>query len=294
MPLVKKNPSCRSEPIALPARCLRWDSFELTKGTARWHRVPSIAARHRHVTTSRRRQPDSSRSMAEKATDQIRPRRRHASRASRTGRRAGPRRRRARAAGGRQHQGRRRQVGEGPADGDAGRGRRARLRSRRAVEVLTVAVKLPERLKGTALFRGLINDAKSAAGSLVAKYLAGDLGGGALRRRAGLRHRGRHAACWSSGSARSTPTAWWPAASPLIGLIAALVVTVKEQEEEIAETQAEKPTPPVSPPTRPRRPRCRCRWRCSALFADPSGSGRGRGRRQDSRRATFRWWFCWC
>ena len=86
--------------------------------------------------------------MADKATDQFKSVADQAEDVANRVRRAGPRGRRARAGGGRQPQGRRRQVGEGPADGDAGHGRRGRLRPRRAVEVVT-SVKRPRNLKGT-------------------------------------------------------------------------------------------------------------------------------------------------
>jgi hypothetical protein len=88
------------------------------------------------------------------------------------------------------------------------------------------------------MFRGLINDAKAAAGSLVGKYLvrmsvavpfivAVGLAVAAIT--VMLVHR------------FGAVTAYWMVAGgfTLIGLLAAFVVSVKEQEEEIAENQAE-------------------------------------------------------
>lgn len=88
------------------------------------------------------------------------------------------------------------------------------------------------------MFRGLINDAKTAAGSLVAKYLArvsvavpfvAALGFATAAITIMLVDRYGHIA------------AYWMVAGgfTVIGLVATLVVNVREQEEEIAETQAE-------------------------------------------------------
>ncbi len=88
------------------------------------------------------------------------------------------------------------------------------------------------------MFRALINDAKTAAGSLVAKYLArvsvavpfiAALGFATAAVTIMLVERYGHIA------------AYWMVAGgfTLIGLVATLVVSVKEQEEEVAESQAE-------------------------------------------------------
>jgi hypothetical protein len=88
------------------------------------------------------------------------------------------------------------------------------------------------------MFKGLINDAKTAAGALVAKYLArvsvavpfiAALGFATAATTVMLVERFGHIA------------AYWMVAGGfvLIGLIATLVVSVKEQEEEVAEQQAE-------------------------------------------------------
>ncbi len=88
------------------------------------------------------------------------------------------------------------------------------------------------------MFRGLINDAKSAAGSLLAKYLA----------RASVAVPFIIALGFATAAITlmlidrfGTITASWIVAGgfTLIGLVATLVVTVKEQEEEVAEKQAE-------------------------------------------------------
>jgi hypothetical protein len=88
------------------------------------------------------------------------------------------------------------------------------------------------------MFKGLINDAKTAAGALVAKYLArvsvavpfiAALGFATAATTVMLVERFGHIA------------AYWMVAGGfvLVGLVATLVVSVKEQEEEIAEKQAE-------------------------------------------------------
>lgn len=88
------------------------------------------------------------------------------------------------------------------------------------------------------MFKGLINDAKTAAGALVAKYLArasvavpfiAALGFATAATTVMLVERFGHIA------------AYWMVAGGfvLIGLIATLAVSVKEQEEQIAEKQAE-------------------------------------------------------
>jgi hypothetical protein len=89
------------------------------------------------------------------------------------------------------------------------------------------------------MFRGLINDAKSAAGSLIAKYLA----------RASVAVPFIVAVGFATAAITLTLVdrfggivASWIVAGgfTLIGLVATLVITVKEQEEEVAEKQAEK------------------------------------------------------
>jgi hypothetical protein len=88
------------------------------------------------------------------------------------------------------------------------------------------------------MFRGLINDAKSAAGSLVAKYLA----------RASVAVPFVVALGFATAAVTlvlvdrfGAITAYWLVAAgfTLIGLLATFVITVKEQEEEIAEKVAE-------------------------------------------------------
>jgi hypothetical protein len=88
------------------------------------------------------------------------------------------------------------------------------------------------------MFRGLINDAKSAAGSLIAKYLA----------RASVAVPFVVALGFATAAITfmlvdrfGAITAYWIVAGgfTLIGLVATLAVTVKEQEEEVAEHQAE-------------------------------------------------------
>jgi uncharacterized membrane protein len=88
------------------------------------------------------------------------------------------------------------------------------------------------------MFRGLINDAKTAAGSLVAKYLA----------RASVAVPFIAALGFAIAAITLTLVerfgaiaGYWMVAGgfTLIGLVAALVVSVKEHEEEIAEKQAE-------------------------------------------------------
>src|SRR5436309_94362 len=88
------------------------------------------------------------------------------------------------------------------------------------------------------MFRGLINDAKAAAGSLVGKYLMRvsvavpfivAIGFGIAATTVFLvdKFGSLHAHLMIAGG------------FTLIGLIASLVVSVKEQEEEVAETKAE-------------------------------------------------------
>lgn len=88
------------------------------------------------------------------------------------------------------------------------------------------------------MFKGLINDAKTAAGALVAKYLArasvavpfiAALGFATAAVTVMLvQHFGHVAAYWMVA-----------AGFTLIGLVATLVVHVKEHEEEVAEKEAE-------------------------------------------------------
>ena len=231
-------------------------------------------SRKRPPISSRRsptRRPTSSSSMADQAE------KRRQSRG-----RAGPRGRRARAGGGRQLQGRRRQVGQGSADGHAGHGRRGRLRARRAVEVLRPSIR-PLTTEGQlTMFRGLINDAKAAAGVAHRQVPGPRLGCGALHRRARLCDRGAHRLLVDRFGAI---TAYWMVAGgfTLIGLVATLVVTVKEQEEEVAETKAEANDTAGSLPTQRRKRRRRFLWRCSpTLLASPPRAGCPCGRRQDA------------
>jgi hypothetical protein len=88
------------------------------------------------------------------------------------------------------------------------------------------------------MFRGLINDAKAAAGSLVGKYLvrasvavpfivAAGFGVAALTVSLVANFGALHAYLMLAGG------------FTLIGLLAAFVVSVKEQEEEVAETKDE-------------------------------------------------------
>jgi hypothetical protein len=88
------------------------------------------------------------------------------------------------------------------------------------------------------MFRGLINDAKAAAGSLVGKYLvrasvavpfivAAGFGVAALTVSLVANFGALHAYMMLAGG------------FTLIGLLAAFVVSVKEQEEEVAETKDE-------------------------------------------------------
>ena len=132
------------------------------------------------------------------------------------------------------------------------------------------------------MFRGLINDAKAAAGSLVGKYLvrasvavpfivAIGFAVAAITLMLVDRFGAINAYLMVAGG------------FTLIGLIAALVVTVKEQEEEVAESQGRD--------GRYRVGRHRC---CGAgggagaagparrAVRDPGGAGRARGRRQDA------------
>ena len=129
------------------------------------------------------------------------------------------------------------------------------------------------------MFQGLINDAKSAAGSLIAKYLA----------RASVAVPFVIALGFATAAITfmlverfGAITASWMVAGgfTLIGLVATLAVTVKEQEEEVAEKQAEE--------DRYRRRRHRCRRagrrpdaagaaRRRSLDPDRAKHGRGRG-----------------
>ena len=88
------------------------------------------------------------------------------------------------------------------------------------------------------MFRGLINDVKSAAGSVIAKYLA----------RASVAVPFVVALGFATAAITFTLVdrfgviiAYWIVAAgfTLIGLVATLAITVKEQEEEVAEKQAE-------------------------------------------------------
>jgi hypothetical protein len=88
------------------------------------------------------------------------------------------------------------------------------------------------------MFRGLINDAKSAAGSLIAKYLA----------RASVAVPFVVALGFATAAITfmlvdrfGAITAYWIVAGgfTLIGLVATRVITVKEQEEEVTEKKAE-------------------------------------------------------
>jgi hypothetical protein len=88
------------------------------------------------------------------------------------------------------------------------------------------------------MFRGLINDAKAAAGSLVGKYLVRVSVAVPFIVAIGF----AVAAITVMLVQRfGAVTAYWTVAggSTLVGLLAAFVVSVKEQEEEIAENQAE-------------------------------------------------------
>jgi len=88
------------------------------------------------------------------------------------------------------------------------------------------------------MFRGLINDARAAAGSLVGKYLVRATVAVPFLIAIGFTVAAITLMLIDRFGAIS---AYWMVAGgfTLIGLIAAVVVTVKEQEEEIAETQAE-------------------------------------------------------
>ena len=128
------------------------------------------------------------------------------------------------------------------------------------------------------MFQGLINDAKSAVGSLVAKYLA----------RASVAVPFVVALGFATAAITFTLvekfgaiTAYWIVAGgfTLIGLIATLAVTVKEQEEEVAEKHAEG-TDTAGVATRRRcagrRPDATRAARCRAF--DTNGAEYGRGR----------------
>ncbi|NJO23167.1 MAG: hypothetical protein HC868_09735 [Sphingomonadales bacterium] len=88
------------------------------------------------------------------------------------------------------------------------------------------------------MFRGLINDAKSAAGALIGRYLARASVAVPFIVAAGfvtaaitlllVERYGAITACWAIAAGFSA-----------IGLVASLVVSVKEQEEQIAEKEAE-------------------------------------------------------
>ena len=88
------------------------------------------------------------------------------------------------------------------------------------------------------MFQGLINDAKSAAGSLIAKYLARASVAVPFVIALGF---ATAAITFTLIEKFGTITASWIVAGgfTLIGLIATLAVTVKEQEEEVAEKKAE-------------------------------------------------------
>ena len=90
------------------------------------------------------------------------------------------------------------------------------------------------------MFRGLISDAKAAAGAVIVKYVA----------RASVAIPFLIAAGFATAAITvmlvdryGAPTAYWAVAGAFtaIGLVAALVVTVKEQEEVVAEAKAEEP-----------------------------------------------------
>ena len=121
-----------------------------------------------------------------------------------------------------------RQVGEGSADGNARHGRGGRFRPRRNLEIVRPNV-----------FAGLINQAKSAASHLVLKYVA----------------RASVAVPFviAAGFALAAVTvmlvdrfghviAYWIVAGglALIGVVASIVVSAKEHEEEVVEQQAVK------------------------------------------------------
>ena len=88
------------------------------------------------------------------------------------------------------------------------------------------------------MFRGLINDVKSAAGSLIARYLARASVAVPFVIALGF---ATAAITFTLIERFGTITASWMVAGgfTLIGLVATLVIAVKEQEEEVAEKQAE-------------------------------------------------------
>lgn len=88
------------------------------------------------------------------------------------------------------------------------------------------------------MFRGLINDAKSAAGSLIAKYLARASVAVPFVAALGF---ATAAITFMLVDRFGAIAAYWIVASgfTVIGLFATLLVTVKEQEAEVAEKQVE-------------------------------------------------------
>jgi hypothetical protein len=116
------------------------------------------------------------------------------------------------------------------------------------------------------VFRGLISDAKAAAGAVIVKYVGPRIGCHSLPDRCRLCDRGAHGA---AGGRYGAQIAYLLLAGgfTLFGMVAALVVTVKEQEEEVAEAQAEaEGTPAVAKEVAMQAPlriaqRCwRARW----------------------------------
>ena len=117
------------------------------------------------------------------------------------------------------------------------------------------------------MFRGLISDAKAAAGAVIVKYVA----------RASVAIPFLIAAGFATAALTvllvdryGAQTAYWLLAGgfTLFGMVAALVVTVKEQEEEVAETQAEtEDTPAVAKEVAMQAPLALL----SALLASPMG-----------------------
>jgi hypothetical protein len=117
------------------------------------------------------------------------------------------------------------------------------------------------------VFRGLISDAKAAAGAVIVKYVARAsvavpflIAGGFATAALTVLLVDRYGA----------QTAYWLLAAgfTLFGMTAALVVTVKEQEEEVAEAQAEaEDTPAVAKEVAMQAPLALL----SALLASPMG-----------------------
>jgi hypothetical protein len=117
------------------------------------------------------------------------------------------------------------------------------------------------------VFRGLISDAKAAAGAVIVKYVA----------RASVAIPFLIAAGFATAALTvllvdryGAQTAYWLLAGgfTLFGMVAALVVTVKEQEEEVAETKAEaEDTPAVAKEVAMQAPLALL----SALLASPMG-----------------------